>query len=87
MEPKAATEMATKLKKAVTKSWISWPNYLEANCLTRVKSRSREALVPPFESSRRDLHDGHGFSDFLFLRFVVVLHANRDILWGRFLQR
>ena len=39
--------------------------------VTDVKFRSPEALVPPFESSRRDLHDGHGFSNFLFLRFLL----------------
>ena len=50
--------------------------------LTGVKFGSLEALVPPFESSRRDLHDGHGFSDFLISAFVVVLLANCDILWG-----
>ena len=39
--------------------------------LTGVKFRSLEALVPLFESSRQDLHDGHGFSEFVVLRFFL----------------
>ena len=34
---------------------------------------SMEALVPPFESSRQDLNDGDGFSDFQIFDFHDLL--------------
>ena len=38
------------------------------------KFRSLEALVPPFESSRRDLHDEHGFSNVRFSIFIDIFN-------------
>ena len=50
--------------------------------LTGVKFRFLEALVPPFESSRRDLHDRHGFSDFLMCPFLGLMCNFHDFVEG-----
>ena len=42
----------------------NWPK--RKNVLTRVTFGRTEASIPPMKTSRRDLHDGHGFSNFLF---------------------